>query len=185
MKVDQGSAGVKHMLFGYRGLFSFVFAMAVAGVSVAHAQQSAWGPVTVSAMRIDYDLSGTGSTPGFAVRTTRDLTRNVSLEFGGTYAKPNQQFGPSTLFMPEAHVRYNWNAGRVSPYFGGGIGTALVRSDFHTDWDPTLSVASGAGVRLTNHLGLTGEFRLRMHEWRFTGTTSELSAGLAWRIPSL
>jgi hypothetical protein len=67
---------------------------------------------------------------------------------------------------------------------GGGAGTALVKSSFHTDWDPTLSVASGTGVRLTDRLGVTGEFRLRMHEWRFTGTTTELSAGLVWRLPS-
>jgi hypothetical protein len=39
--------------------------------------------------------------------------------------------------------------------FGGGMGTALVKSDFHTDWDPTYSVASGAGVRLTDRVGLT------------------------------
>ncbi len=171
------------MRFGFHVMFSFVFAT-IAGVSIAHAQEPSWGDLTISAARIDYDLSGTGSVPGLAVRTTRDLTSNVSLEFGGIFAKPNQQFGPSTLFMPEAQARYRWNAGRFTPYVGGGAGTALVKSSFHTDWDPTLSVASGTGVRLTDRLGVTGEFRLRMHEWRFTGTTTELSAGLAWRLPS-
>jgi hypothetical protein len=33
-------------------------------------------------------------------------------------------------------------------------------------------------------MDLTGEFRLRLHEWRAAGTTSELSAGLTWRLPS-
>jgi hypothetical protein len=172
------------MRSGNRLLFSFVFALAFAGVSTATAQERPWGDLTVSAARIDYDLSGTGSAPGLAVRATRDLTSSVSLEFGGIYAKPAQQFGPSTLFMPEAHLRYRWNAGRFSPYVGGGAGTALVKSSFHTDWDPTLSVAAGTGVRLTDRLGVTGEFRLRGHEWRFVGTTAELSAGLTWRFPS-
>jgi opacity protein-like surface antigen len=97
---------------------------------------------------------------------------------------PNQQFGPSTLFVPEAQLRHRWDVGRVSPYVGGGWGTALVKSDFHSEWDPTYSVASGAGVRLTERLGLTGEFRLRVHEWRGGATTSELSTGVTWQLPS-
>jgi opacity protein-like surface antigen len=172
------------MRLGFRVVLSFVFALAVAGVPRAHAQEPSWGDITVSAARIDYDLSGTGNTPGLAVRTTRRLTSNVSLEFGGIFAKPNQQFGPSTLFMPEAQLRYRWDVGRVSPYVGGGMGTALIKSDFHSEWDPTYSVASGAGVRLTDRLGLTGEFRLRVHEWRGGATTSELSTGLTWQLPS-
>ena len=86
--------------------------------------------------------------------------------------------------MPEVLLHYTWNAGRVSPYAGGGIGTALRTAGFFSDWDPTLSVAGGAAVKLTDRLSLTGELRLRGHEWRFAGTTTELGAGLAWRLPS-
>jgi hypothetical protein len=171
------------MLFGVRLIVSIVCALAAAGVSTAHAQ-SGWGDLTVSAARIDYDLSGTGTAAGVAVRTTRDLTSNVRIEFGGLFAKPKQQFGPSTLFVPEAQLQYRWDAGRVSPYVGGGIGAAVVKSAFDTAWDPTPSVAAGTGVRLTERLGVTGEFRLRGHEWNFVGTTAEISAGLAWRLPS-
>jgi hypothetical protein len=165
-------------------LFSFLCTLALSFASTAHAQQSAWGDLTLSGARIDYDLSGTGNAPALAVRATRHLTSHLLVELGGVVAKPDQQFGPSTLFMPEAQLQYRWRAGRVSPYIGGGIGTALVKSDFHSDWDPTLSVAVGTGVRLTDRLGVTGELRLRGHEWRFVGTTAEISAGLAWRIPS-
>ena len=51
-------------------------------------------------------------------------------------------------------------------------------------WDPTFSAAVGAAINLIDRLGITGEFRLRGHETRFTGTTSEISAGLVWRVPS-
>ena len=171
------------MRLGYRVLFSFAFALAVAGVSTAHAQGSSWD-FAVSGARVDYDLSGTGTAPGLAVRSTRDLTPNVRIELGGLFAKPQQQFGPSTLFMPEAQLQYRWNAGRLSPYVGGGVGVAMDKTDFRTDWDPTVSFSIGTGVRLTERVALTGEFRLRGHEWRFVGTTSELSAGLTWRLPS-
>jgi hypothetical protein len=90
-----------------------------------------------------------------AVRMTRDLSDHVSLELGGLLAKPEQQFAPSTLFAPETQLRYRWNAGRLSAYVGGGISAALVASSFHSDWDPTLSVAGGTGVRLTDRLGVT------------------------------
>jgi opacity protein-like surface antigen len=171
------------MSFGRHLVVSTVFALAVAGVSTAEAQESAWGDLTVSGAMLDYDLSGTGSAAGIAVRTRRNFTSNIGIEFGGLVAKPQQQFGPSTLFLPEAHLQYRWEAGRLSPYVGGGIGAALVKSDVRSDWDPTLSVAVGTGVRLTERLGVTSEFRLRGHEWDFVGTTAEISAGLAWRLP--
>ena len=172
------------MRFGSRVLGAFVFSLLFAGVSTAYAQNTSWGDLSVSVARVDFDLSGVGNAPGVAVRLTRDLSSSVSLEVGGLFAKPDQQFGPSSLFMPEAQIRYRWNAGRLSPYVGGGVGTALVKSAFHSDWDPTMSVAAGTGVRLTHRLRVTGEFRLRAHEWRATGTTTELSAGLAWQLPS-
>jgi hypothetical protein len=52
------------MSFGRRLLVSAVLTLAVAGVSTAEAQEPAWGDLTVSAARIDYDLMGTGSAAG-------------------------------------------------------------------------------------------------------------------------
>ena len=161
---------------------SSIVVLIVLAASAVEAQDGAWGNLSVSLARLDYDLSGTGHAPALAVRTTRDLTANVRLEVGGVFAKPEQQFGPSTLFMPEAQLQYRWQAGRLAPYVGGGVGTALVKSDFHSDWDPTLSFAAGSAVRLTRRVDVTGEFRLRGHEWNFTGTSAEFSAGLAWRF---
>jgi hypothetical protein len=63
-------------------------------------------------------------------------------------------------------------------------GNAARQVILHTDWDPTLSVAGGTGVRLMDRVAVTGELRIRNHGWDFGGTTTDLSAGLAWRLPS-
>lgn len=164
--------------------FSFVAALLFVGASPARAQES-FGDLKVSVARLDYDLSGTGTTAALSVRTAHYLSPNLRLEVGGLFAKPEQQFvGRSTLFAPEAQLQYRWNIGRVEPYVGGGIGASLVKNDFRSDWDPTYSVAGGAAVRLTERVAATGELRIRVHEWRGVGTTAEIAAGLAWRLPS-
>ena len=162
----------------------FVLALMVVGVSTARAQDAGWSTLSLSGGRMDYDLSGTGNAPAFSIRTTRNLMPHLRLELGGVYAKPDQQFGPSTLFIPEAQLQFHWNLGRVAPFVGGGIGTALVKSSFHTDWDPTFSAAAGTMVRVTDALGISGELRLRGHEARFTGTSAEVLGGLTWQFSS-
>jgi hypothetical protein len=172
------------MLAARRVVFFFAVALILSSPSMAGAQDRSWGDIKISLAAVDFDLSGTGSAAALAVRTTRNISSSVKLEIGALYAKPEQQFGPSTLFAPEAQLQYHWKAGRLAPYVGGGIGAALVRSDFHSNWDPTLSVAAGTGLKLTERVALTGEFRLRGHQWNAVGTTAEISAGLAWRLPS-
>src|SRR5688572_20963584 len=108
------------MQFG-RVVVTFAVALLVSNASPAAAQDRSWGDLKVSLARVDYDLSGTGSAAGLTVRTTRDLTPSVRLEFGGVFAKPEQQLvGTSTLFLPEAQLQYRWNVGRLAPYVGGG-----------------------------------------------------------------
>ena len=166
-----------------------VVSMLFAGAASASAQDG-WA-VNVSASYMDFDLSGTGQTGGMAVRATRSLTPNVVLEVGSTFARPCQQFqdckatGPATLFAPEAQLQYHWGLGRFEPYVGAGIGASALRSSLRTDWEPTVSFGAGTAVRVSEHLALTGEFRLRGHEWRFVGTTTEIAAGLSWRPPRL
>jgi hypothetical protein len=179
------------MRFGVRVFGSFAFMLLLTGVASARAQGSSWGELSVTAGRVDYDLSGTGHASGIAIRATRDLTPHVGLELRGLFARPCQQFqsckdvGPATLFVPEAQLQYRWNAGRLQPFVGAGLGLSALRSSFYkaTDWDPTVSFSAGTGVRLTDRVALTGEFRLRGHEFRFVGTSTEVNAGLSWRLP--
>ena len=172
----------------FRVVVSSVFAFVICAAPAAQAQ-GALQDIKLSASAIDFDLSGTGKTTGVVASVTRTLTPHVALELRSVFARPCQQFqsckdaGPATLIAPEAQVQYRWSAGRLEPYVGAGLGASMLRSAVHTDWDPTMSFAAGTGVRLTDRLAVTGEVRLRGHGWRATGTTAEIAAGLAWRLP--
>jgi hypothetical protein len=170
------------MRFRSSALFALALMFSSPLVSAAFAQDPSWGDFALAPVVINYDLSGTGTTAGFAGRVTRDLTPHVAIEARGLFARPEQQFGTSSLFIPEAQVQYRWNIGRVSPYVGGGIGMAIVRSTFRDDIDPTLSAGGGARVKLTERVGLLGEMRLRGIEWGFVGSVAEWTVGLSWRL---
>jgi hypothetical protein len=178
------------MRFAIRFIGSFAFILLVSGAGPARAQDSSWGELSVTAGLVDYDLSGTGKTAGFAIRTKKDLTPSLGLELRGLFARPCQQFqsckdvGPATLFVPEAQLQYRWNAGRLEPFVGAGLGLSALRSAVHTDVDPTVSFSAGTAVRLTDRLALNTEFRLRGHEFRFVGSSTEINAGLSWRLPA-
>ena len=173
-----------------RVIGSCAFVLLLSGAVPARAQDLSWGELSVTAGRVDYDLSGVGSTSGLAVRARKDFTSNIGLELRGLFARPCQQFqsctevGPATLFVPEAQLQYRWSAGRLEPFVGAGLGLSALRSSFHTDVDPTVSFSAGTAVRLTDRLALNGEFRLRGHQFRFAGSSTEVNAGLSWRLPS-
>ena len=185
------------MSIGFRGVLSLVAAILISSASPAQAQDSSWGDLAVSTGRMDFDLNGTGHTYGVAVRAKRHFSPHLALEVGGVLARycgyksvsggeclPGKQEGTTSLFMPEAQLQYRWNMGRVSPYVGGGMGLSRRGGLNFSRWDPTFSAAVGSAVYVTDRLGITGEFRLRGHETRFTGTTSEISTGVVWRFPS-
>ena len=167
---------------GIRSLSLSCVLVAVVSTS-AFAQDRAWD-LGISAAHVEFDLSGTGTAAGVSARATRYFTPHVALEIRGLFAKPEQQSGPSTLFAPDVQIQYRWNLARFSPYVGGGVGFAAVKSPLRTDWDPTTSIAVGTGVRLTDRLGLLGEFRLRGFEWDYVGSTAEWSIGMTWGGPT-
>ena len=154
------------------------------GVSAARAQSEPHGTaVLVGAGPINFDLSGTGTTFGTTLRVGQPIGANFSLEGSVLVARPQQQFGSSTLLIPEAHLQYHWTAGRFRPFAGAGVGAARVSSDvIRTDWDPTVSFAGGTQVRVNERFGVFGEFRLRGVEWDFVGTTTDVMAGLVWQV---
>ena len=156
----------------------------LAGSGSAFAQSSTWD-FGISAARIDFDLSGTGSAAGVAGRAIRHITPHVGVEIRALFARPEQQSGPATLFAPDVQLQYRWRIGRFSPYVGGGVGVAAIDKPFRTDWNATTSVGGGMTMRLTDRVALIGELRLRGFEWDFVGSTGEWSIGLTWGLPRL
>ncbi len=159
------------------------FVMIVGVASAASAQEPGRWEFGTAAAVVQYDLVGVGNAPGFAVRAARDLSTHIVLETRGLVAWPEQRSGRSTLFVPEAQIQYRWNIARFSPYVGAGGGLAMVRSHIRTNWDSTLSVAGGTGIRLTDRVGVMGELRLRGID-SFAASTAEWSVGMTWRLPA-
>jgi opacity protein-like surface antigen len=164
------------------------FGLLIASASAASAQdfprpqQSSIDGVEFLVGYMDYDLSGTGSTVPVAIRGTKALTRNLSLEFGGTFATPEQQFGSSRFLAPEARLTYSWGTGRFRPFVSGGGGFAMVRSDLaDTRWRSSLTAGGGARVHLSDRLYAVGEMRLRGLS-NFAASTAEWLGGIGWEV---
>ena len=131
----------------------------------------------------NFDLSGTGNAPVFAARVTRELGSNLVIEGGVTFAKPDQDFGPSTLILPEAQLQYHFPVGRFTPYLGAGIGASRHSADgLETDWNPTISFAGGTRIAVNDRVGVFGELRIRGVEWDFAGSMADITGGVAIRL---
>src|SRR5688500_721655 len=153
------------------------------GVTPAFAQSERETSILAGAGVINFDLSGTGTTPAFTARVSRELGANFVLEGSVLFAKPEQQFGPSTLIVPEVQLQYHWPLGRFTPYLGAGVGVARESGDaIETDWSPTIAFAGGSRVELNDRVGLFGEFRIRGVEWRFVGSTTDVLGGVVVRL---
>lgn len=165
------------------------FGLLIASASAASAQdfarpqRSSIDGVELLVGLMDYDLSGTGQTIPIAVRGIKALTSNLSLEFGGTYAVPEQQFGGRARFLaPEVRLTYSWGRGRFRPFVSGGGGFAVVQSSVaDTRWRESLTAGGGARVRLGETVYAVGEMRLRGLS-NFGASTAEWLGGIGWEL---
>jgi len=152
---------------------------------IASAQETAArNTIVASAGALNFDLSGTGTTPAVAVRATRALTSHIALETGVLFARPMLQDGQrAALFAPEAHLQYHWRVGRVLPYAGGGIGFGHQSRDGSRS-ATNLALSAGGGMRayVTERMAVLGEFRLRGIERDFSGATAELMGGVSFEV---
>jgi outer membrane protein W len=154
-----------------------------AGITPAFAQSERETSILAGAGVMNYDLSGTGTKPAFTGRVSHELGANFVLEGSVLFAKPEQQFGPSTLIVPEVQLQYHWPVGRFTPYLGAGLGVARHSADdLETDWSPAISVAGGSRVSLNDRVGLFGELRLRGIEWDFAGSTTDIMGGIVVKV---
>jgi hypothetical protein len=157
-------------------------AAAASAQDFAPPQRSSIDGIEIVTGLMDYDLSGTGQTAPFAIRGTKALTGNLSLEVGSTFAFPEQQFGSSRFVAPEGRLTYSWGTGRWRPFVSGGGGFAVIRGDgVDTRWRPTLLAGGGTRVQLADRLYAVGEMRLRGIS-KFTSTTTEWLGGIGWEL---
>ena len=154
-----------------------VFSQATA---VSAQETAARNTISATAGALNFDLSGTGTTVGVAVRGTRALTPHVALETGVLFARPDLQGGGrATLFAPEVHLQYHWRTGMFAPYAGGGIGFGHQSRDGSSVTNLALSAAGGMRAYITPRVALLGEFRLRGLQRDFAATTAEIMGGLS------
>lgn len=165
-------------------LFAVVAVLVFVGARTTSAQETAARhTITASAGPVNFDLSGTGTTFGVAIRGTRALTSNLALETGFLFARPKLQDGDkASLFAPEVHLQYHWRIGRVAPFAGGGVGFARQSRDFASVTNLTLSGSGGARAYVNDRVALIGEFRIRGFERDFAGTTAEILGGVSFDI---
>lgn len=132
-----------------------------------------------------FDLRGTGTTAGLALRGAYGLNRVVRLELGLSGARPEQvtglegAAGTTTLIISELQLQFR-RPGRVSPYLGigGGWARESALGPFPVRNSLTASVSGGLGVALNQQLGLVGELRVRGIGRRFQGSTASWTLGL-------
>ena len=170
-----------HIARTLRAVSGALILLAASGVTTPAAAQSTERQTTLQAGAgiVTFDLSGTGNTAGFAGRVAHELTRSFVVEGGVLVARPEQQFGDSTIVVPEAQLQFQFRLGSVLPYVGAGIGAMRESSDvLATDWSPVFSGAVGVRIPVQDRVGLFADFRLRGIEWRAVGTTAEAIGGV-------
>jgi hypothetical protein len=173
-----------HMRTLHRISFA-LFLTVIVGAAPAFAQTTEpETSILVGTGAVNFDLSGTGTSPGFTVRVSHTLTSNILLEGSLLFVPLEQQFeDDATLLVPEVQLQYHWPLGRFTPFVGAGVGFARVNSEFRgAEWDPAVSFAGGTRMQINDYLGAFGEFRIRGVEWDFVGTTADIMGGLVIRL---
>lgn len=165
---------------------SIALALIAAGSVSAYAQHDT--SLLIGGGAMNFDLSGTGTTPAFTARVSRELGANVVAEGGLVIARPDQQFGRPTLVAPEVQLQYHLPVGPFTPYLGAGVGamreSAIDVGDIAipAEWSPTISFAGGTRVSINERIGLFGELRVRGVDWNFAGSTADITGGVALRL---
>ncbi len=165
--------------------------LAAAAFTPAQAQIEARPTISVHRGIFDYDLAGAGTVRHFAARAELPIASKVLVEGSLGYSRP----GPRpeervTVLTPEVQAQFQYPIGRIAPYVGIGGGTLMALPGDAQDKLETelaVSVAGGVRVQLVERLGARAELRVRGVEPKgegahFTGSTTELTAGLSWRL---
>ena len=160
--------------------------IALAPAAPLTAQEAPPRHVSINTGLFQFDLSEDGYAPMLALRGASPISQVLLLELAFLAARPEQQFGQrSTFLVPEAQVQLVLPFERFVPYMGLGAGAAFDLQDSDlggTQTDFTISGSLGAKFWLNDGMGIQGEFRARGVDVDFTGSSSEYTLGLIWRM---
>lgn len=129
----------------------------------------------------EFDLSGVNTAAMFAVRVDRPFHPRVLGEASLSYARLEQQFGRSELFIPEIQVQFQGAWRWLEPYLGIGLGLAIDEPESPLlDWDvdPAPSAAVGVRADVNESVGVRVDGRFHGIGWDFAGTVSALTGGV-------
>ena len=132
-----------------------------------------------------FKLDGNGLAPLLSVRGATPVNNVLLLEGSLLAARPGQDLGTTTFLIPEFQLQLVVPFTEVKPYFGLGTGAAIDLRDSANGGAKTVITISGAiGVKawLSGGVGIQGEYRGRGIDPEFTGSASEYTLGLIWRM---
>jgi hypothetical protein len=166
-------------------LSAAALALSAASAAAQTATPPPAGPgITLAAGVMNFDLSGTGNTAVGAIRADFPLSRIFAVEAAVAVAKPDQQFGSSTIVFPEVQLQASAPLGRIAPYAGVGVGIYRLSAPGGDNSDVTFSAGVGARMGITDRVGLVLDGRIHEVGTGFNGTTAELTVGVRLRLGS-
>jgi hypothetical protein len=178
----------KMMAAGPRGMAmaALLLTSALSLPSAASAQLPVGTAASIHGGIFQYDLAGTGTVRHLAARLEVPVDRIVGIEGSVGYSRPGAEPDEATtMLIPELQARAEWPGTRLAPFFGLGVGAAVVlegAGQNGRDTDLTVAGAGGMRLRVSDRLALQGELRVRGIGSRFQGSSSEWTTGLVWRL---
>jgi hypothetical protein len=140
--------------------------------------------ISASVGAIQFDASGTGTAPVFALRAAVPLAGSWLLGEGNlSYASINEQFSDvgTRLGLAEGQVQLQLPLARVRPYLGVGAGWMHYFNNTPLRaTSPTVSAATGMRVGVSPRITARAELRLRAWSPYGQSTTDFGARAMEW-----
>jgi hypothetical protein len=138
----------------------------------------------IAAGMTHYDFEQSGSAPFFSFLTNYVLSDLSAAEFGIGYARPEQPWGHSDLWVLDGQFQLRWPVGRFTPFVGMGAGIALDRPvgdvEVARRTDATFTIGAGVRAWLDDRTRVRTDLRYRGIGPTFDRTAFEWTIGLGW-----
>jgi hypothetical protein len=142
--------------------------------------------ISASAGAMQFDASGTGTAPVFALRAAFPIQGSWLLAEGNlSYASLDEQFSNvgTRIGVAESQVQVQLPFARVRPYLGVGAGWLHYFNNAAGRAATTGTYSGAAGLRVGLSPRFTARAELRLRGWdEFHASAAEWTGGLAYRF---